>query len=393
MSEITQLKLKWLIGLRWFAIMGQLAMVLPAMGHGYLTRDHLGFYLLITATLITINLFKFFKYFPKSNFLITYHVIIDLLAFCFLIVITGKMENPFWPMIYFHAAIGAAMIPLRQDYWYLPFLFGTLAFVQAHSMEFYTSIYYILIPQWIIIIAIWFLCRNLAIAIAKQSISLQEYAQKDFNERQYKSLTALTAGILHEIGTPLNTIRLKVDRLKTKGLSQFSDKDMQILNEGVENIETVVDQLNRLHANVNIPSLTPLALEPIVSVMIYKWPSLQFQLNLNPNVHILASELELELIFKIFFDNAIEASATKINLQDEILEDEVLLTIQDNGEGFSENIIENLGSPYNSTKGKGKGLGLYSAIMMLEAMGAKLHIQNLSPGAVIQLRFNRTYAN
>jgi len=61
-------------------------------------------------------------------------------------------------------------------------------------------------------------------------------------------------------------------------------------------------------------------------------------------------------------------------------ESKIILTVSDEGPGFPQWIIENLGTPFFSTHRQGSGLGLYHAYILCAALGGTLQIENLKAG-------------
>ncbi len=63
--------------------------------------------------------------------------------------------------------------------------------------------------------------------------------------------------------------------------------------------------------------------------------------------------------------------------------DKVSIVIEDDGQGFSQDILQRIGEPYVSSRARenragGLGLGLFIAKTLLERSGAKLHFENRS---------------
>jgi two-component system sensor histidine kinase RegB len=74
-------------------------------------------------------------------------------------------------------------------------------------------------------------------------------------------------------------------------------------------------------------------------------------------------------------------------------EQRVVLTIEDDGEGFAPDILQRIGDPYVTrrnpqAKAGGLGLGLFIAKTLLERSGAELSFEN-SPGARIKVEWRR----
>jgi signal transduction histidine kinase len=264
MTNIDSIKLNWILSLRWVAVTFQLILVYPALKFGYLAPEDLSWYLLAIALLTVINLKVVWKRIIPLYQNVTPQIIIDLIFFTILILLTGKMENPFWPMLYFHAALAAVLLPPKSDYIFLPFLFGSIAIVHASSVQYYSSIVLILVPQWIVLIAIWFLSRQISIYLNKQKQQINDFNAKELKNQKLKSIASLSSGILHEIGTPLNTIRLKTDRLIHKGTTAIGPQDIKAIDLSLKNIEDVVDQLNKAQYESVNELATPIAIDTYI---------------------------------------------------------------------------------------------------------------------------------
>jgi len=69
----------------------------------------------------------------------------------------------------------------------------------------------------------------------------------------------------------------------------------------------------------------------------------------------------------------------------------VKLTISDNGQGFSEELLGRIFEPYVTTKSKGTGLGLPIVKKIVEEHHGKIQIANLDTGgACITITFPLT---
>lgn len=386
-SEINKTKISWITLLRWIAIIFQVCLIPLALRFGYLEKDKISLYILIPFFLILFNfsfIWKRFKFYQS----ISLHTIVDLIGFVLLILLTGKLENPFWPLIYLHAGMSAVLIEPKKDYQFLPFLFGSIAIVQAMSFEYYSSIIFILLPQWLIIIAIWFLTRYLGGILLKQQEMIYQLSEKEQKYQKLKSIGLLSSGILHEIGTPLNTIRLKINRLHQKLEHSAYENDIDVMDISLKSIEDVVSKLNQAQFEAENKILEYIDLNSFltsfISLFKKEFNSLNIHFKTNTSYNVLISLTHFSLVLRSLFINSIEANAKNINIELKPIENFIQISFQDDGEGFSDYIIENFMAPYTSTKGKGRGIGLFNANLSIEAMGGKLKIEN-NTGALVKI--------
>ncbi len=238
-------KIKWIVNLRWVAVASQLTVLPFAIRYDYIKPQNVSFYLLLVLLLFIFNIFSFKKKLRLLTESISIQSIIDLFIFTGLILLSGKMENPFWSLIYMHAGMSAILIEPRKDLHFLPFLLSSMAIVHILSIEYYSSLIFIIIPQWIILICIYSLMRGIGLLLLKQQQTIQRLTHKELNSQKLKSVGLLSSGILHEIGTPLNTIRLKVNRLLSKGAKHFNERDISVLDKSLSSVEDVLSKLNQ----------------------------------------------------------------------------------------------------------------------------------------------------
>ena len=95
----------------------------------------------------------------------------------------------------------------------------------------------------------------------------------------------------------------------------------------------------------------------------------------------MVSDLALRQVVFNLLDNALEASRRTITVTLLRDGDDVLATVSDDGPGFSPEVLESLGRPYVSTKGRpGAGLGLFLVSNVVRKLGGTLEAQNAGDG-------------
>ena len=101
-------------------------------------------------------------------------------------------------------------------------------------------------------------------------------------------------------------------------------------------------------------------------------------------------------------ENAVDFARGSVEVTASWDEDEVVITIRDDGPGFSPEILDRLGEPYVTTRRHrfkedseetGLGLGFFIAKTLLERYGATLNFSNhrsLDVGAEVSIRWGRS---
>ena len=378
-------KLYWTSILRWIAIFFQSALLLLGVRLGYVEAANIPFYLLIVFFLIIINLRVVNNFLPLGYKLVTL-LIWDTLSFTGLIYLSGKMENPFWALIYLHAGISAILLPRNQEKIYLPFLILSMFSIHYASYSYHTAIFYVLIPQWIILTTTWVLTRLLGNLLARQRELLSKLEMKNQKIQKMKSVGALSSGILHEIGTPLNTLRLKLDKF----LDSSHDENILIMDKTLTQCETIIEKLNLAQQEMATKIISSENLFKLFDEYLEKkHTEIKIENNISHKVYVKVAKTNLTLIFDIILENAKEVGVKQIKASIKEAADYISFILEDDGPGFSSFVLQNIGAPYTSTKGRGRGLGLYTAQMSLESMGGELSISNTDHGAINCLKLVR----
>jgi two-component system sensor histidine kinase RegB len=108
--------------------------------------------------------------------------------------------------------------------------------------------------------------------------------------------------------------------------------------------------------------------------------SLRFHDHMGEDVAIVADAALRQVIGNVI-DNAAEASPGRVDITAARRDDDLVLEIADTGPGFSQEILENFGKPYHSTKGKpGGGLGLFLLVNVARKLGGDVRAGNRPGG-------------
>ena len=93
------------------------------------------------------------------------------------------------------------------------------------------------------------------------------------------------------------------------------------------------------------------------------------------------------MIFNLF-DNALEASPNVVRVGVGRTDGDLVITVTDEGPGFSTEMLAEFGKPYRSSKGRpGGGLGLFLVVNVVRKLGGLVAAENAaSRGAIVILR-------
>lgn len=393
-----------LIRFRWIAIFILLLGIIPLLRLRAIQNHDLNYFFVVIGALVGFNILsqKFSKPKPTSRALLV-HLCVDLLAAAGLLFSIGSANNPFIFVFCIHGFLGGLLLRQRMAFLFAVLLVMTLSILQieAYRKEVFVfandraEMYLAFLSQWTLLFSSWFVSQLFSGLIERQEERIRHLQNRQHQADRLKSLGALTAGFSHQLATPLNALKLRMDRgLRKLPLDQVGPKEE--FNKAQESLEECISIFQHMASVFSRSSegepqrinLTQL-LSDLVKVwekengqVVHKdWDSTQYMCRL----HILSFS---QTIFDML-DNAFEASANNEAIQVRLRGSErmVHIEIRDQGPGISEEILSRIGEPFVTSKVQGNGLGVYSAQMMIQSVGGEFSLFNnpQGPGAVVRL--------
>jgi len=223
-------------------------------------------------------------------------------------------------------------------------------------------------------------------------------------EQHLSQLDGLAAAAAHELGTPLSTIALVVRELQN-ALEPGSphSEDIQLLREQAQRCREILAKLTELSSSGPFDRMKLSALiEEVVG------PHRNFGVSIDV---LLPSQRGSEpigannpaIVYGLgnLVENAVDFASARVEVAAGWSEEEVVLTISDDGSGFAPEIMDRIGEPYVTSRGRrdgsdgattGLGLGFFIAKTLLERSGAVLAFVNRAlpdHGAVVKIRWAR----
>ncbi len=202
--------------------------------------------------------------------------------------------------------------------------------------------------------------------------------QERIRERQLVRLGRVSAGLAHQLRTPIAATQLYLDLAAASGDRSYLDKaqsSLDALTHHCESVLTLARGELRQAADATLASVLSLVQRQALALR----GSLQVEAPAQPvpmpcNPHLLAGAV-LNLV-----DNAMRASPGAVaRLVATAGADGVCITVIDDGDGLPEALRIRLGQPLPSSRPEGSGFGLAMASMIVEAHGGRLRIDS-QPG-------------
>ena len=410
-------RLDTLVRLRWLAVIGQTTAVL-------VVYFGLEFELPLWACLAVIALSAWLNIALRLRFHMTQRLEPDraawLLAFdvaelAVLLYLTGGLQNPFAFLFLAPVLLSATALPPR-----FTVILGVFAIACATVLVF---THYplpwdpddpLILPPifmfgvWLsILLAIGFIgvyawqiteeSRQLSDALAATELVLAR-------EQHLSQLDGLAAAAAHELGTPLSTISVIAKELENAIPAEAPHgDDVRLLREQAKRCRDILSKITQLSASGEPFDRMPLAalMEEVAA------PYRNFGVRIDARITgdaspepVVARNPAVLYGLGNLVENAVDFAGAIVSLAANWTEDNVEISITDDGPGFAPEIIARIGEPYVTSRPdldkedqpSGLGLGFFIAKTLLERAGATLSFENRKfpqHGAVVFIRWNR----
>jgi two-component system, OmpR family, sensor histidine kinase SenX3 len=215
------------------------------------------------------------------------------------------------------------------------------------------------------------------------------------NEQQDAFLNSVT----HELKTPIASIRLYLETLKTRDVNEEKRQEFyNIMLKDSDRLLNTVEQV--LHAsrtrdekkltnaaNINLTTLLQDSIEQIRSR--YNFDENVITFTKADDFNIIGDANELQSVFANLLDNAVKYSDKNVHVSVEVKEfDEktVEICIKDEGVGIAKNQLKRIFNRFyripslSTQKAKGTGLGLFIVRFIVKKHGGKIFAESLGEG-------------
>ena len=403
--SLSEQRLLWLVRLRCVAIFFQLPLTIIGRYYGYLDQSS---HIIFTLSLIVLlsynaNLYRLLIIGKKNNIselYLTIQISSDLIAFTALLAISGSSNNPFYAFFYVMAILGGIFSSGKTAYIFGLVLVCCVTLIQiqplffaqfAFDMIFNPQTFPYLLSQLFIPIVAFLIARSFGELFEKGQKRLLALTVHSERLDRLRALGSLSAGFSHEFASPLQNAKLRLNRYLA---STLPDKnDLEECRLSILDCENVLRKMNFSQLRFTEQDFEVIEVDLFIEETIKSWkdsfPLIRVHLE-SQSGKIRANRINFVQTLFNLLDNAAEVS----NSTDEIfikikkMNSSLHLSIIDNGPGFSNDILEHMGEPFNTSKEKGTGLGLYSTQLFMNSVGGNLLVSNgQSSGAIVELTF------
>ncbi|WP_240783698.1 ATP-binding protein [Stenotrophobium rhamnosiphilum] len=397
--------MKQLIDLRWIAVIGQIITIVFTQWVFHIPLP-VELMIGILSSLIGLNLLSLFRWYTlpsASNLELMTGFLIDVGALTALLYLSGGATNPFVFLYPLQLALAAVLLAS----WSTWTLVGITSICFAGLTRFYVPLQLPaggveqlfdlhIIGMWICfvldaVLLIVFMSR-INRNLRERDANLAGMRQRAAEEDHIVRMGLLASGAAHELGTPLATLAVTLNDWRR--MPQFKN-DPEMLQEigelqhELDRCKTIVSGILMSSGEARGGSIVVTNASDFVIDLVREWSSsrnskaLKYGRFAGEDCRIV-SDSALKQIISNVLDNAAEVSPEWVKLTATHADGMFTITVRDRGPGFTPEILENLGKPYQSTKGKvGGGLGLFLVMNIVRKLGGSMSAENGEEGGAI----------
>ena len=325
------------------------------------------------------------------------HLLADIAFFSILLFFSGGASNPF--VSYLLIPISIAAITLSRGYsiaiaviallcysLLLKYYVAIAALAPGHHQATGNSLH--ILGMWAnfaisAAIIIYFISRMAAtLKQQEQEIAMRRDAQ--LRDEQLLAVGTLAAGTAHELGTPLNTMKLIVDEML---LDTGNQADVVLLNQQIEQCKTTLKQLLTTAEESQSTKLEARPVQDYFDNVLARWqlmrPLLQTRIQFtdSPAVNAVFHPTIAQSILNLL-NNAADASE-RVDIDLGWNTEMATISIRDFGAGLDTDKMKMLGQPFVTDKADGLGLGLFLSQATLTRFGGTVSLQNAPEGGTL----------
>jgi two-component system sensor histidine kinase RegB len=404
-QETSRLRLDTLIRLRWLAVAGQTIALLTVYWL-------LGFPLPLgpcfaaVAVSAWLNVILRLKY-PATKRLSDGEALLylgyDVAQLAVLLYLTGGLQNPFAFLFLVPVMVSAATLKPKLTLALgvsVLIVAGALAFVHWplpwYPVESFSTPVLYVVGMWAALACSMMFMGLYAFRVAAEARQLSDALTATelilAREQHVSQLDGLAAAAAHELGTPLATIALIAKELERDlGRDPVHAEDIVLLREQIQRCRGILSKLTSMgesgDAHYDRMPLSHL-IEEVVDP--HRHFGIDIEVELNGDGPEPVGRRNPGILYGVgnIVENAVDFARTKVKIEAHWSARQVIIEILDDGPGFPPDIMDRLGEPYVTTRGRdtrrgvdgeynvGLGLGFFIAKTLLERTGAVMRLEN-----------------
>ncbi|MBP2632440.1 MAG: sasA 14, partial [Firmicutes bacterium] len=223
---------------------------------------------------------------------------------------------------------------------------------------------------------------------------LDTFYHKQLLPDRVKMVGNMAVTVAHEIRNPITTIRGYLQVLEKKDKANANADKLKLMIEEIDIVNTIIQKYISLSkekvANFEICSLNTMIQDLLPSIQCRtKSYKIQVILDLQDIPDLSLDENEIRQLLLNLVSNSVDAmpDGGKLTIRTFVENHNVILSINDQGSGIAPDILDQLGTPFITTKKTGSGLGLAICYQIANRHHATIKIDTSDKGTTFSFAF------
>jgi two-component system sensor histidine kinase RegB len=218
---------------------------------------------------------------------------------------------------------------------------------------------------------------------------LADLRQRAAEEEHIVRMGLLASGAAHELGTPLSTLAvIMADWRRMKPFTSDPELMQEIgeMQTQVQRCKSIVSGILMSAGEARGEAPMQTTVHTFLDDLVTEWRATRpvnefsYENRFGQDLAIISDSAIKQMVHNVL-DNALEASLSWVHLDVMREDDALVLLVRDDGLGFEPEMLERLGKPYQSSKGRpGGGLGLFLVVNVARTLGGTVAARNRPEG-------------
>jgi two-component system sensor histidine kinase RegB len=330
-------------------------------------------------------------------------LLLDVAALTAQLYLSGGATNPFVSLYLLQVTLGAMLLNTRST-WVIVVVtclcfVGLIVFHRPLALPPAMADYLFQLHIWgtlicfvldaaLIVVFMTRIARNLRDRDNGLAALRQQAAEEDHIVR----MGLLASGAAHELGTPLASLSVILSdwrRMPALASNPELMDEIAEMQADVQRCKSIVTGILMSAGDMRGEAPVVTSVNDFFGELVEDWRSarssgtLVYENRFGEDMPIVSDSALKQMIFNVL-DNANEVSPLWIRLALEREGDTLVLKVSDMGPGFAQEMLANLGKPYNSSKGRpGRGLGLFLVVNAVRKLGGSVVADNRPVGGAV----------
>lgn len=386
------LRASLIISLRWVILIAEF---LIALSYGFRNQISWGKYSIVVVSVMVLVLFntivtiRLKEKKHTSTLSLAFQLLFDLFQLSIFLKLIMSQANPLVEIFYLPLIVAIITLPLIWNFFFALIVGGHVAsfYLSAHAdhhnfHHFYSHLFTMLL-LWITLNLLMSFIRY----FQKRLDSVQNYKQR---MDHLKVVGAMTSGFCHQMATPLNTIKLRLDRLNRN--QNYSQDDLNSALMALGQCEQALRGLSQLRVDKSNGLIEEVNLKDFCEGLIKNsYPEFLLEIDEKIKYTFCHPQLLTQTLLDLFDNATDDLNKERVVFKVYVNESFIKFEVINHKASLPDIVLAKLGEPFNSTKESGAGLGLFNAFNSALVMGGEFRIfnQNNNVHAILSLPLGR----